>query len=612
MCGIAGFVDYQRQWTRENLVQMTDTLRHRGPDGSGYQVWNKTNYSIGFGHRRLSIIDLSEAGHQPMNRGYWHITYNGEVYNFGEIRTELQRVGHTFNSTSDTEVILAAFQEWGTAAVQRFNGMFAFAIFNEKTQKLWLFRDRTGVKPLYIYQYQQQLAFASELKAIHQLLKGNLRVSKAAVGLYFKHGRVPTPHCIYENCFKLKQGSFLEIDLSSQQQQETSYWNVFDYVSDATTLKDEREIQQEVESLLTSSFNYRMVADVPVGVFLSGGYDSSLVTALLQKDRTQRLKTFTIGFENKKYDESNYAEQVAQHLGTDHHSYLCTEKEAKDIVPILPEYFDEPFGDSSAIPTYLVSQYARRQVTVALSADGGDEQFVGYQRYLNAIQMAKRHRQLPKTARKIAARIAQSSSNTIHRKISHILHSDSSSSIPSIQTWLLLPEDLDRLLTFSERTQHKLPSSSALNSLFATEYIDYLQDDIMVKVDRAAMSVSLEGREPLLDYRIAEYVMQLPLSRKYKKRTLKYILKNITHQYIPKSVMERPKHGFGAPVNEWLREELRDLLEEVTTETMLLKQGLFNLDYVMHRKKMFYTQKDNSSFIWHLFVFQLWYEKWVV
>ena len=612
MCGIAGFIDFNGKLNEENLVAMTDVLAHRGPDGSGYQMLNYGKIKVGLGHRRLSIIDLSEGGKQPLYRNDWVIVFNGEIYNYKEIKKDLLSLKHTFQSNSDTEVIVAAFEEWGIDAVKRFNGMFAFVIYNQKQKKVWFVKDRTGVKPLYVYEKDGLLLFASELKAFHQVRHIELEIDENAIQLYFKHGRVPTPYCIYKNCYKVQQGSYITIDLINRKREEDLYWNILDYTK-KSPIKDlsGEAIIQETESLLTSAFNYRMIADVPVGIFLSGGYDSSLVAALLQKNKTEAIKTFTIGFESNEYDESRYATQVAKHLGTEHNTYICTEATAKKIVPLLPFIFDEPFGDSSCIPTYIVSKIARQQVTVALSADGGDEQFVGYKRYIKAIKIASFIQQKPAIINKsIGYALKWAGSGDIINKISEILLQDSINSIPNIQTQLLTDNKLKRLLKQYKPTTSTPIKKGSINSLFASDYQNYLQDDILVKVDRATMAVGLEGREPFLDYRIAEWAMKLPVQAKYKNSTLKYLLKEITHKYIPKEIMDRPKKGFSLPINNWLRKELNYLMQEAFEESFLLKQDLFSLSYLMERKNKFLCNKDNGEFMWHFIMFQLWYKKW--
>lgn len=616
MCGIAGFIDFQKKCNQQDLVKMTDAMLHRGPDGGGYELWDNSHALIGFGHRRLAIIDLSESGAQPMSKHGLHITFNGEMYNYKEVREELKSLGYTFVSDSDTEVILSAFERWGTKAVHKFIGMFTFVIYAEKEQKAYFFRDRAGVKPLYYYWENGVFLFASELKAFHEIPQFDKKINVESLAQYFQYGYISTPNCIFENTHKLEQGHYLVFDLAQKKFTKNKYWDVFNYAKTRKENIAEKECLEQTESILSSACNYRMVADVPVGIFLSGGYDSSLTTALIQKDNTQKVKTYTIAFEDDRYNEATHAASVAKHLETDHHEMLCSMAEAKAIIPKIADICDEPFGDSSIIPTYLVSKMARKEVTVALSSDGGDEQFIGYSRYLKAIKLSSIISKFPKFINKGIASIGPAiySKNRIHEKVWESFQHANVSSIPAIQTQNLFTNEVSQLLhkaAFKNITKH-LSYSTDLNCLFAAEYQNYMQDDIMVKVDRAAMAVSLEGREPLLDHRIAEWAMQLPISLKYKNNTLKYLLKEITHKYIPKEIMDRPKHGFSVPVISWLREDLADLVSHYFAETRIVQQGLFNYEFIEKHLQAFKHKKQESEvFVWHMLVFQLWYDRWM-
>ena len=403
MCGISGFVDYSKTSDKAILEKMNRIMAHRGPDGEGYGMYNIEKATIGLGHRRLSIIDLTEGGSQPKTFGHLHITFNGEIYNFEEVKKELEAKGHTFESHSDTEVILHAYKEWGNACLQKFIGMFAFAIYDEANKKIFACRDRAGVKPFFYYQKEGLILFASELKAIVQHPKFVKEINLDAAAAFMQFGYVPTPHCIFNHTHKLKPGHFLEIDIEQNNLTTKQYWNVYDAYNRPTLKIDLPEAIEETEKLLTSAFNYRMVSDVPVGVFLSGGYDSTCVTALLQKDKTEKIKTFTIGVPDVGLNEAPYAKDIAAHLGTDHTEYYCTQKEALEIVPQLPFFYDEPFADSSAIPTTLVSRVAKEKVTVALSADAGDEIFAGYNRYDYMMRYGKKLNSIPGFLRKTMA-----------------------------------------------------------------------------------------------------------------------------------------------------------------------------------------------------------------
>ncbi len=600
MCGIAGFVDFKKETNREVLEKMTRIMAHRGPDGDGYGIYNTDKTVIGLGHRRLSIIDLSAGGSQPQTFGNLHITFNGEVYNYAEIKKQLQAKGHTFNSHSDTEVILHAYAEWGSAALQKFTGMFAFVIYDEAAKKIFACRDRAGVKPFFYYWKDGLFLFASELKALLQHPDFKKEVNIDAVAAFMQYSYVPTPHCIYKNTF---------IDLS---------------FADALT---------ETENVLSKAFEYRMVSDVPVGVFLSGGYDSACVTALLQKNHTEKIKTFTIGVPDDGLNEAPYAKDIAAHLGTDHTEYYCTHKEAIEIVPQLPFFYDEPFADSSAIPTTLVSKIAREKVTVALSADAGDEIFAGYNRYDYTIKYGKKLQNIPPVMRKSAAAIMEAVPSTAiplmqkkylfhsrYEKIKTFLKNPSEQNIlKNITRHMsddtvssLIKQPIQQLATAFDSTELQPDNYSVLTYMMAIDYQTYLLDDILQKVDRATMSVSLEGREPFLDQHIIEWAAQLPLHFKYNNGEKKYIIKEIVHKYIPKTMMDRPKMGFGIPIASWLENELKPFVEQYFDEAFIAKQNIFNNPAVQRIKKSFYSgKKEQAEKVWFLLMFQMWYDKWI-
>ncbi|HNN72593.1 MAG TPA: asparagine synthase (glutamine-hydrolyzing), partial [Ferruginibacter sp.] len=405
MCGISGFADFTKQTGKNVLEKMNRIMAHRGPDGEGYAMYQPAAATVGFGHLRLSIIDLSEGGKQPKTFRHLHITFNGEVYNYTEIKKELEKLGHQFDSHSDTEVILHAYAEWGAAALQRFIGMYAFVIYDEEKQKLFACRDRAGVKPFFYYWKNGLFLFGSELKALMQHPGFEKVIDTNAAAAFMQYAYIPTPHCIFRHTHKLKPGHYLELDLNRRSIQTTQYWNVYDAYNKPILNISLPDAITETEKILTKAFQYRMVSDVPVGVFLSGGYDSACVTALLQKGSTEKIKTFTIGVPDAGLNEAPYAKETAARLGTDHTEYYCTEKEALEIVPKLPFFYDEPFADSSAIPTSLVSRIAREKVTVALSADAGDEIFAGYNRYDYMLKYGKRLQRIPRMMRRSAAAV---------------------------------------------------------------------------------------------------------------------------------------------------------------------------------------------------------------
>ena len=633
MCGISGFIDYKKATSREALEQMNRTLAHRGPDGEGYGMYETDDATIGLGHRRLSIIDLSEGGRQPKTFGNLHLTFNGEIYNYAEIKTELETKGHQFNSHSDSEVILHAYAEWGSAALQKFIGMFAFVIYDEITKKLFACRDRAGVKPFFYYYKDGLFLFGSELKALMKHPAFVKSIDKDAVAAFLEFGYVPTPHCIFNNTHKLNPGHFLIFNIAKREMQTTQYWNVYDAYNKPTLDISLPDAIEETEKILTSAFQYRMVSDVPVGVFLSGGYDSTCVTAILQKNNTEKIKTFTIGVPDVGLNEAPFAKEIAKHLGTDHTEYYCTQKEALEIVPQLPFFYDEPFADSSAIPTTLVSKIAREKVTVALSADAGDEIFAGYNRYALMEKYANRIQKIPAFARNtIAAVMNVIPANKIpvlnkkylfasrYEKAKNLLKNPSESNLLMSMTSQMNPKDLQaliiepvkKIISGLDSKELKQEHYSVLKYMMAIDYKTYLLDDILQKVDRAGMSVSLEGREPFLDHRVIEWAAQLPMDYKYYKGEKKYILKQIVHKYIPQSMMDRPKMGFGIPITNWLSNDLKQFVDHYFDGAYIRKQNIFNNEEIQRIKNSFYSGKiERAEKIWYLLMFQMWYDRWI-
>lgn len=634
MCGFCGFIDFTGKDSEEVLNSMIATLNHRGPDDSGIKVIRERQATIGFAHKRLSIIDLSPLGHQPMFYKHLSIIYNGEIYNFQEIKDDLIDKGHDFLSECDTEVILHAYEEWGVNGVKKFIGMFAFAIYDGNKKELLLFRDRVGVKPHFVYLSNNLILFGSELKSFHANRQFKKDIDLHALSLYLKYGYIPQPHTIFKNTFKIKSGHFFKIELENLNVEEHCYWDVNDYYNKPKLNLTEEEILLESENILTSACNYRMISDVPVGVFLSGGYDSSLVTALLQSSQSTKIKTFTIGLEDEKYDEAPYAKGIAEHLKTDHHEYYCTVKETQEIIPELPYYYDEPFGDSSSIPTILVSRQARKNVTVVLSADAGDEIFAGYNKYVTNINNFNKLKKIPKPISNFLGQLIKfypaeyvlginkkNRFKHFYESLGEILREGNEISlINKLQQQRINNNELKKLIlqplvepfTYFDSVSDISSVNDELNTLLAIDFKTYLPDDILTKVDRATMSVSLEGREPLLDHRIIEFAAQLPSEIKYKNNTQKHILKKITNKYIPKELMDRPKKGFSIPINSWLRNEYLDLLEECLNEKRIIDQGIFNYQYVKTLKKKYLAGNDaDFELLWFLVVFQMWYKKWM-
>jgi asparagine synthase (glutamine-hydrolysing) len=622
MCGITGFVDFNKKLTKKALGAATNTLQHRGPDDNDVIIAENHFANIGFGHRRLAILELSPLGHQPMysDDKQVAVVFNGEIYNFKEIRTELKSKGYSFHSNSDTEVIIIAYQHFGIDCLSRFIGMFAIAIYDANLQKVFLIRDRPGVKPLYYYFADNCLIFASELKAFHQFPNFKKEIDNVAVSLYFKYGYIKAPYSIFKNTHKLLPGHFATLNLKDRSLQLTQYWDVLDYYNKPIISIDERDALEQLETLCTSAFQYRMVSDVPVGIFLSGGYDSSLLAAILQKNNTSKISTFTIGFKNESFNEANHAKNVAKYLGTNHNEHYCTTKEAQEIIPSLPFFYDEPFGDSSAIPTILVSSFAREQVTVALSADGGDEMFAGYVRYDQLSKISKTQKNLPPFIKKVAAKLFLTLPGISMRqqKMAALLTQNNLLTTSDLLSAHFLTTDLQQLIQTHSlhdiplNDLNSIPQYGIINTLLASDYKTYMPDDILVKVDRATMSVGLEGREPLLDHRIIEWAAQLPVELKYKNGNKKHLLKQLTHKYLPAKMMNRPKMGFGIPLGNWLRGNLRPLLLETVNAESLSHQNVLNKKYVLDLVDDYLKGKLKDDWqIWLIFIFMLWWKEWM-
>jgi asparagine synthase (glutamine-hydrolysing) len=633
MCGIAGFIDLNLNSSAIFLQDMTGALAHRGPDGNGCEFIQTNSVQIGLGHRRLSIIDLSETGKQPMRFKHLWISFNGEIYNYHEIKAELIALGEHFIGTSDTEVVLHAFARWGISCVQKFTGMFAFVIYDSKKEELHCVRDRAGVKPFFYYWKDGLFLFASELKSFHQHPHFRKELNTDAVAAFMQFGNVPTPHCIFKNCFKLAPAHSLLFSLSTSQFTLHKYWDVYAAYNKPKLDLSFESAKTETENILKKAFEYRMIADVPVGVFLSGGYDSACLSALLQKDRSEKLKTFTIAVPDIGLNEAPYAKAVAKHLGTEHFEYTCSEKEALDLITDLPYYYDEPFADSSAIPTGLVCKIAKQQVTVALSADGGDEVFAGYNRYDYLMKHGKFLNNLPAIVRKTASQLMSGiSSDKIpllknkynfhnrYEKLKNLLNNPSAKNMmlslskqyteTQLKDLLKIPFGALETAYLSEKL---LPENySPLSYMMAVDYETYLVDDILQKVDRASMRSSLEAREPFLDHHIIEWAAQLPDHFKYHNGIKKHILKEITHPYLPKQLMDRPKMGFAIPIENWLAKDLKEQVLFYLNDTRIRAQGIFEPETVKKLSADFFSGKKELTLkVWYLLMFQMWHDKWM-
>src|SRR5437016_2037777 len=607
MCGIAGFWQTERgdQHPRDILNRMAVALAHRGPDDSG--IFFDDSTGVGLAFRRLSVIDLSPQGHQPMSSasGRYTIICNGEVYNFEELRQELGT--QPWRGHSDTEVMLAAIERWGlNGALQRFIGMFAFALWDREQRRLHLVRDRLGIKPLYYGYINSNFVFASELKALRQFPGFEARINRDALALYMRFTYVPAPHCIYKDIYKLQPGHILTMEASHGEPVLTPFWSAMDVAKKGLASRlhaDDSEIIEQLHHTLLSAVRLRMIADVPLGAFLSGGIDSSTVVALMQSQSSRPVKTFTIGFHEEIYNEATYAKAIASHLGTDHTELYVTPKDAWDVIPLLPSMYDEPFADPSQIPTHLVSRLARQHVTVSLSGDGGDELFGGYDRYFFLNSLWRFLKRVPgPVARGMAKLIRLASPLTLNRTLGALPLPRTLKSAPGHKLHKLadaLVLQTPAAIYLNIFTQWPDPSSVVIGAsepptiaqtmdsfnwlastqemAMLTDLTNYLPDDILTKVDRASMAASLEARVPLLDHRIVEFAWQLPLHYKVRGSQGKWILRQILYRYVPPELVDRPKMGFGVPIGPWLRGPLREWSEDLLSPASLKRSGFFEV-----------------------------------
>ncbi len=628
MCGIVGFIDYKSISSDKGLQYSTKTLERRGPDDSGTFFDIKNNFSIGLGHRRLSILDLSKNGKQPMSYRGLKIIYNGEVYNFRQVRSELISCGYKFESDSDTEVILKAFHCWGPSSVNKFVGMFSYAIYSAEDEMIYLFRDRAGVKPLYYYIDENSFIFSSELKAIASSECFNKCISHEGLTDFFVKGWISGPYSIYENLYKLKPGTYATYNISKKLFNISEYWNILDFYKKEESSLSYLEALERIEQLLKESLNYRMVSDVPVGTFLSGGYDSSLLTALLVENGFTDLNTFTIGFSNLDYDESSYAKEIANYLGTNHNELVCSSQRIQDKISIYPDMFDEPFSDVSSIPMLLLSELARDKVKVSLSADGGDELFAGYEKYKIATEINNRYQN--SFLRNIFSIFNQTLINKLNFPFSdfnikanlfnRLGYSKSNTPLDVMKIMGRYLEKGQEENIFSSLPRRKLSNyesnyseiDKGFKQMMSFDFETYLRDEIMVKVDRSTMFVGLEGREPLLDHNLIEFVATLPTEFHFKNHSSKSMLKDISHKYIPKHLLERPKHGFSVPIGEWLRGDLKDLVNDTINIQSIKRTGLFNESVIISILNDYYRgQKIGDKFIWNMFIYFQWQNKWL-
>jgi len=654
MCGITGYINFSRQTGSDamqaTILRMTETLAHRGPDDAG--TWIDTETGVALGHRRLSIVDLSPEGHQPMvsDDGRYIIVFNGEIYNFRELRRELgeqaQDGSVRWHGHSDTEVMLAAIVAWGLeSAVKRFTGMFAFALWDRRERSLHLVRDRLGEKPLYYGWMGKTFLFGSEMSALRVHGDFVSEIDRAALTLFLRHNCIPAPHSIYRGISKLLPGAILTINgqgPAGHRLSPTPYWRAADVAEKGVADPfpgSEAEALARLDELLRDSIGRQMVADVPLGAFLSGGIDSTTVVALMQAQSTRPVKTFTIGFSEKAYNEAEYAKAIARHLGTEHTELYVTPADALDVIPRLPALFDEPFSDSSQIPTFLVAQMTRKHVTVSLSGDGGDELFAGYNRHFGGRNVWQHVEQWPSALRAVTARSLLSLSpqkwDAIYGALSRLLPAKYSMANPGSSLHKLAavlcarsPEEMYYRLVSHWGNPASLVHGGTEPLTLVTDaagwpklhdftekmmYLDlvtYLPDDILVKVDRAGMGVSLETRMPFLDHSVVEFAWRLPLSLKVRDGQGKWILRQLLEQYVPRSLTERPKAGFATPLDSWLRGPLREWAESLLDERRLREEGFFDPVPIQKKWRQHLSGTHNwQHHLWDVLMFQAWLER---
>jgi asparagine synthase (glutamine-hydrolysing) len=644
MCGIAGMVDWRAATSADALRSiaeaMIETVRHRGPDAG--DVWVEAEGGVALGQRRLAIIDLSPGGAQPMHSAdrRFVITFNGEIYNYRDIRRELQAAGHSMRSDSDTEVLLEACALWGVeAAIERAIGMFAFALWDRKTRSLTLARDRLGIKPLYYAASPERILFASQLKAFRPAPHWKPTIDEDAVVGYLRHAYIAQPRTIYREAEKLAPGHILTLREGSTPTPKC-FWDLRGIAVAGQRrndpVPDPREAADRLDALLRDSVKLRMIADVPLGAFLSGGIDSSTVVALMQAQSTRAVKTFSIGFHESGYDEAQCAKQVAAHLGTDHTEFYVEPRHALDVIPHLADWFDEPFADPSQIPTYLVSELTRKHVTVALSGDGGDELFAGYNRYVWAERLARAVNLVPRPLRGASAAALRALAPQTWNRLFGFVPAAWRPALPGdklhkITTLLDNPQPdaiYRRLVSQWERPEEvaaagREPRGPMWDPTIARDFHDlvprmqfldmitYLPDDILTKVDRATMAVGLEGRVPLLDHRVVAYSWSLPLEFKLRGGRSKWLLRQVLDRYVPRSLIDRPKMGFGVPIDAWLRGPLREWAESLLAPARLASDGFVRVEPVRRAWREHLEGSRNWQYpLWTVLMLQAWRARW--
>lgn len=625
MCGIVGYIDYSKETSVDTLIKMRTTLKHRGDDDSGEYTSINDIYSVGLGHQRLSILDLSTDAVQPMKFDNLTIVFNGEVYNFKELREHLFSMGYSFSTTSDTEVVLKLFHRYGESSINMLNGMFAIAVYDEIKDLLFLIRDRIGIKPLYYANFESLFLFSSELKAFseHPYFLNNKRVSPEALFNYFQYGFIPGPLSIFENVYKVIPGSYIKFKLKQRKREVIEYWNprTF-YQTPEIFLLNEDDALNKLRGLLIDSVSRQLVADVPVGVFLSGGVDSSLISAIANS-KVQNLNTFSIGFDNAKYNEADHAKKIANFLGTNHHELYLNQKSCIDILANIPYYYDEPLDDNSVIPTTLLCNFVKNKATVVLSGDGGDELFAGYKGTLDFYRLYKQISIIPAFLRYPLSKSVEAFSKLVFgsnisskykfSKLVEILNTTNISEFGNAYSKGFPASLIQSILVdanYSTKKTNYYPDDN-LDNIYLNDLYTILPEQLLTKVDRASMSTALEVRVPLLDHRIIEFSMGLNESHKVKNNIPKYILRELLYKYIPKEVVEKPKMGFTFPYWMWMKSDLKELILTFVSEQNLKDDEHINYKKLINYRDLYYKDMVPHHMLWRIFIYSIWRSKWM-
>jgi asparagine synthase (glutamine-hydrolysing) len=628
MCGFSGFINSDAVQNADFVLdKMLTKITHRGPDDTG--SWFSDNVTLG--HQRLSIHDLSPLGHQPMHShsNRYVVIFNGEIYNFAELRTELKATGVSFVSESDTEVLLASVEMWGVEiALTKFVGMFAFALWDKQEALLYLARDRLGEKPLYYFSSDEGFVFGSQLGSLAQHPSFKKCIDREALGLYLRHGYIPAPLSIYQKTYKLMPGHLLTVSITDNgfsHKQSVPYWSLTTQSSKTKqVITDPQQAMKELDALISQSVSLQSKADVPLGAFLSGGIDSSLITAYMQSQSAKPINTFTIGFDNPKYNEALFAKDIARHLGTNHTEHYINEHDLLTVIPKLADIYDEPFADSSQLPTYVVGALARKQVTVALSGDGGDELFCGYSRYQKTFQRWQKFKRIPVPLRSLTGSVLSSVSvnanasdfnflgktpKDLIRSLDYVSSRDfasfykrSLSTLANVEDVIIGSKPQDSVYDVMQ-----VGASSLYDHMMTTDTLQYLPDDILTKVDRAFMASSLEGRIPLLDHRIVEFARSVPVEIHRLDGQGKYLLRELLYKKVPKKMIDRPKMGFAIPLADWLRGALQEWADNLLSPNRLSNDGIFDVDFVSSIWQQHLSgHNDWGTLLWSILMFNSW------